>query len=107
MSELPVIWCSVDEAIRISGISRSLLYDMMNDGRLKSAKVGKKRLVSVKSIEELSSDTPEPEPTCRRRSPLGSQSGGRISAVGRPPNIVLPPQGHARYSNRTLSEERS
>jgi excisionase family DNA binding protein len=53
------IWCSVDEAIRISGISRSLLYDMMNDGRLKSAKVGKKRLVSVESIQALG-DAPAP-----------------------------------------------
>jgi excisionase family DNA binding protein len=65
MSELPVIWCSVDEAIRISGISRSLLYDMMNDGRLKSAKVGKKRLVSVESIQTLG-DAPPPEKTRRR-----------------------------------------
>jgi excisionase family DNA binding protein len=59
MSELPVIWCSVDEAIRISGISRSLLYELMNDGRLKSTKAGKKRLVSVESIKSLG-DAPPP-----------------------------------------------
>jgi excisionase family DNA binding protein len=44
MSEIPVIWVSVDEACRISGIGRSLIYEMIKDGRLKSAKVGTKRL---------------------------------------------------------------
>jgi excisionase family DNA binding protein len=61
MSEIPVIWVSVDEACRISGIGRSLIYEMIKDGRLKSAKVGTKRLVSVESIRLLGDDAPVSE----------------------------------------------
>jgi predicted DNA-binding transcriptional regulator AlpA len=47
------IWVTPREAIRISGIKRTRLYELMNDGTIKSIKLGGKRLVSYASIETL------------------------------------------------------
>ena len=45
------IWVTPKEAIRISGIKRTRLYELINDGTIKSIKLGGKRLVSYASIE--------------------------------------------------------
>jgi excisionase family DNA binding protein len=50
------IWVTPNEAIRISGIGRTRLYELMADGTLKSIKLGGKRLISYASIESLGSD---------------------------------------------------
>ena len=47
------LWVTPKEAIRISGIKRTRLYELMNDGTIKSIKLGGKRLVSYASIETL------------------------------------------------------
>jgi excisionase family DNA binding protein len=41
------------EAIRISGIGRTRLYELIANGTLTSIKLGGKRLVSYASIEAL------------------------------------------------------
>jgi excisionase family DNA binding protein len=46
------ITISVDEAMSAIGIGKTLLYQLLNDGSLRSIKVGKKRLVIVESIHE-------------------------------------------------------
>jgi excisionase family DNA binding protein len=51
-SEKP-IWVTPNEAIRISGIKRTLLYELIAKGTLKSIKLGGKRLISYASIEAL------------------------------------------------------
>jgi hypothetical protein len=61
---IPILWINVEDAIRISGIGRTLLY--MNDGRLRTAKVGRKRLVSLRSIEELDSARVAPSSSSQR-----------------------------------------
>jgi Helix-turn-helix domain len=63
---IPILWINVEDAIRISGIGRTLLYEMMNDGRLRTAKVGRKRLVSLRSIEELDSARVAPSSSSQR-----------------------------------------
>jgi len=50
------IWVTPKEAIRISGIKRTRLYELINDGTIKSIKLGGKRLVSYASIETLGSN---------------------------------------------------
>jgi excisionase family DNA binding protein len=55
------LWVDLHGATRISGIKRTTLYRLINQGRLKSIKVGKRRLFSVKSIEG------DPAPSLRRR----------------------------------------
>jgi excisionase family DNA binding protein len=43
---------SVDETIAATGICKTLLYELLNDGSIRSFKVGKKRLVIVEGIHE-------------------------------------------------------
>jgi excisionase family DNA binding protein len=49
------LWVSVTNACMLSGLSRAKLYRMISDGTIKSVNVGKKRLISYKSIEDLGS----------------------------------------------------
>jgi len=44
---------SVKEAIRISSIGKTRLYVLINEGRLKTTKVGKRTLVNAQSLREL------------------------------------------------------
>ena len=43
---------SIDEAATASGIKKDLLYAEINRGRLRSLKVGRRRLVRAKALEE-------------------------------------------------------
>ena len=43
----------VDDACTITGLSRSSIYDLIADGRLKSVMIGRRRLVLMRSIEAL------------------------------------------------------
>lgn len=54
------VWTSVNCALRMSGIGRTHFYQLMNDGKIVSTKVGRKRLVSVASIKELGGKQPAP-----------------------------------------------
>lgn len=42
----------VEEAARALGIGRSLVYDLIRSGRLRSFKVGSRRLIPVSAIDE-------------------------------------------------------
>ena len=53
------IWVDVDDAIRLSGIGRTTVYKLIHEGRLVSTTVGRKRIISVKSIERLGESQPE------------------------------------------------
>jgi excisionase family DNA binding protein len=43
----------IKDAAQSYGISRSLIYKMMGDGRLRTVKIGKRRLIPVAAIEAL------------------------------------------------------
>jgi hypothetical protein len=45
--------CSIRTAVEVSGIGRSKLYQMLADGRLKSRKIDKRRLIVVASLIAL------------------------------------------------------
>lgn len=47
---LEPIAISIHDAERVSGISRRTLYDLMRDGAIQSRKVGRRRLVLVRSL---------------------------------------------------------
>lgn len=53
------LWIDMKNAMRISGIKRTTIYRLFSEGRLKTIKVGRRRLVSIKSIEQLGSDHEE------------------------------------------------
>jgi excisionase family DNA binding protein len=42
---------SVDEAARITGLSRDLLYDQMRAGKLSYLKVGRRRIITRQHLE--------------------------------------------------------
>ncbi|MGO9543430.1 MAG: helix-turn-helix domain-containing protein [Rhodomicrobium sp.] len=43
----------IKDAAQAYGISRSLIYKMMGDGRLRTVKIGRRRLIPVAAIEAL------------------------------------------------------
>lgn len=43
---------TVDEAISTLGVGRTMLYELLSDGSIRSIKIGKKRLVIIESIRE-------------------------------------------------------
>ena len=44
---------SVDEAARLTGLSRDLLYDQMRRGNLASIKVGQRRLITRQHLQQF------------------------------------------------------
>lgn len=56
MTEQKPLWVDLHDAIRLSGIKRTTLYALVNAGKLKSIKIGKRRLFAVRSIENLGND---------------------------------------------------
>jgi excisionase family DNA binding protein len=53
---------SVDEAARLTGLSRDLLYDEMRRGHLDYLKVGRRRLITRQHLEQFLAITPAPQP---------------------------------------------
>jgi excisionase family DNA binding protein len=54
---------SVDEAARLTGLSRDLLYDQMRQGNLDYLKVGRRRLITRQHLEQFLAITPRPGPS--------------------------------------------
>ena len=48
---------SIDEAARLTGLSRDLLKDEMRRGHLTSIKVGRRRLISRRQLQQFLGDT--------------------------------------------------
>jgi excisionase family DNA binding protein len=59
MSDQSVLLITVSEAARRLSCSRSLLYEILGDGQIRSVKLGKKRLVEVASLEAFAASLPE------------------------------------------------
>jgi excisionase family DNA binding protein len=47
------LWVSPRRASRVTGIGITRLYELLNEGRIKSTKIGRKRLISYASLEAL------------------------------------------------------
>jgi excisionase family DNA binding protein len=44
---------SVDEAARLTGLSRDLLYDQMRRGNLRYVKIGRRRLITRQHLQQF------------------------------------------------------
>jgi excisionase family DNA binding protein len=44
---------SIEEVAELTGLSRSLLYDKMNAGRLGYIKVGRRRIITRQQLEQF------------------------------------------------------
>ena len=64
---------SVQEAARLTGLSRDLLYDEMRRGHLDYLKVGRRRLITRQHLEQFLAITP-------RSQPADGTAGGRKAA---------------------------
>lgn len=51
--ELKPITVTVDTALRISGLGRTKLYQLIGSGEIKTVTVGRRRLVVYASLEDL------------------------------------------------------
>jgi excisionase family DNA binding protein len=49
---------SIDEVIRLTGLSRDLLYDQMRRGHLAYVKVGRRRLITRQRLHQFLGDIP-------------------------------------------------
>jgi excisionase family DNA binding protein len=67
---------SVDEAARLTGLSRDLLYDEMRRGHLDYLKVGRRRLITRWHLEQFLGMTPGHQP-----SAPGSTAGGHTAGA--------------------------
>ena len=45
--------CSVDDATKVSGLSRSMIYNKMKNGEIEWVKIGARRLIKVPSLLRL------------------------------------------------------
>ena len=69
---------SVNEAARLTGLSRDLLYDQMRQGNLDYIKVGRRRLITRRHLEQFLGMTPGAE----RRA--GINAGARSTGSDEP-----------------------
>lgn len=58
VAEPPIVFgerltCSVAEAAKAVGLSRSKIYELISEGEVQTAKVGRRRLVSIPSLHRL------------------------------------------------------
>lgn len=44
---------TIAEAIKVSGLGKSTLYEMLSDGRIEGRKIGRKRLILTRSLRSL------------------------------------------------------
>jgi excisionase family DNA binding protein len=51
--QMKPVTVTVENALRLSGLGRTKLYELMNQGRLKTVKIGRRRLVVFASLEAL------------------------------------------------------
>jgi excisionase family DNA binding protein len=70
---------SVDEAARLTGLSRDLLYDEMRRGNLSYLKVGRRRLITRQHLEQFLNITPR-----LRATPVGSTASNLKAASDAP-----------------------
>jgi excisionase family DNA binding protein len=56
-AEPPRLTVSVHEASHMTGLGLTTLFAMIGDGRLRSTKVGRRRLIFIDSIEKALTDT--------------------------------------------------
>jgi len=47
------ITVTVNDGLGLTGLGRTKFYELINDGQIKTIKVGKRRLVVYSSLEEL------------------------------------------------------
>ena len=53
---------TIPEAIKVTGIGRTTIYSMLQDGRLKGIKNGRRTLITAEALKELIASCPAYNP---------------------------------------------
>ncbi len=53
MNDVPPLTVTVLEALRLSGLSRTKIYELMSKGQIAFTNVGKRRLINYQSLKTL------------------------------------------------------
>lgn len=59
LSNITPFACSVSDAMRLSSIGRTKLYELINAGVIRTTKVGRRTLVDVSSLRALVAGLPQ------------------------------------------------
>jgi hypothetical protein len=65
--DLKPLWVDLHRAIRLSGLKWATLYRLIGEGPLESRKIGRRRLIRVRSTEERAGVTPSGSAAKSRR----------------------------------------
>lgn len=60
---LKPLMITLNDAVKLSGLGRTKLYELINDGTVKSTTVGRRRLVVYASLEALAQGNADGEAT--------------------------------------------
>jgi hypothetical protein len=59
VEHVDLIGVSPDDAVRISGLKRTTLFNLLKSGQIRSVKVGHRRVISVASLRDLIDGGPD------------------------------------------------
>src|SRR5579864_5119859 len=57
--------CTIAEACKATGLGRTKLYELIGEGRVDTARIGRRRLVKVRSLQRLVDMTVADQPVAR------------------------------------------
>ncbi len=57
--------CTIAEACKATGLGRTKLYELIGEGRVDTARIGRRRLVKVRSLQRLVDMTAANQPALR------------------------------------------
>ncbi|WKL55989.1 helix-turn-helix domain-containing protein [Asticcacaulis sp. ZE23SCel15] len=80
----------IDEAVKASGLGRSFLYEKMAEGKLRSVKVGGRRLILRIDLLDFLNQGGEPEASAQAPSPALPEAKIVSAAIQRPAQLELP-----------------
>ena len=72
------LYCSIADWVRITGVSRSVTYELLGTGRIKAVKLGNKTLIDFQSgLDYVRSLPPAEITTGRNRRPRPAEATSR------------------------------
>ena len=74
MSNIELIAVSIPEALRISSMGRSSLYEALKRGDIEARKNGRRTLILVQSLQDYLDDLPRYEPQATDASGTGPKA---------------------------------
>jgi hypothetical protein len=74
-------YCSIADWVRLSGVSRSVTYELLGDGKIQAVKLGNKTLIDVDSGLKYLRSLPPAEITTGRNRRRGRSEAAREEAT--------------------------